>query len=201
MPTGYTAGIKPEGGVTFEQFVMGCARAFGALVTMRDDPADAAIPDEFKPDADHRDRIEAAEQRLLDITAMPLDVAARHAAESHAEAMRRHADREREAAAQRAAYEAMLAKVRAWEPPTPDHQELRSFMLSQIRESIEFDCRVYEPPAAMSGADWHRFQMREAERGLAYVRNEAAEDVERARQRTEWVRALRKSLRAPAGAS
>ena len=37
MPTGYTDKIKD--GITFKEYAMGCARAFGALITMRDNPA------------------------------------------------------------------------------------------------------------------------------------------------------------------
>ena len=45
MPTGYTAGILE--GETFEQYALQCAKAFGALVMMRDEPSDAPIPDQF----------------------------------------------------------------------------------------------------------------------------------------------------------
>lgn len=49
MPTGYTAGVK-DGTVTdFKAFVMQCARAFGALIDMRDDPSDVPIPKSFAP--------------------------------------------------------------------------------------------------------------------------------------------------------
>lgn len=48
MPTGYTVGIADGKITTFEQYAMTCARAFGALVMMRDDPFDAPIPEEIK---------------------------------------------------------------------------------------------------------------------------------------------------------
>ena len=32
-------------------------------------------------------------------------------------------------------YETMLAEVEAWQPPTPDHEELKRFMADQLRES------------------------------------------------------------------
>lgn len=37
MPTGYTDAIKD--GISFNQFILSCARAFGALITMRDEPS------------------------------------------------------------------------------------------------------------------------------------------------------------------
>ena len=47
MPTGYTAAVKD--GITFEQFAWSCARAFGALIDMRDSPTGAPIPQRFEP--------------------------------------------------------------------------------------------------------------------------------------------------------
>ena len=41
MPTGYTHDIPA--GITFRQFALNCARAFGANIAMRDDPADKPI--------------------------------------------------------------------------------------------------------------------------------------------------------------
>ena len=51
MPTGFTCDIKD--GITFERFALNCARAFGALINMRDDSLDAEIPDEIKPSDHH----------------------------------------------------------------------------------------------------------------------------------------------------
>ena len=62
MPTGYTAKIAD--GQTFEEFILSCARAFGALVEMRDEPADAPIPEEFKPSAYHTTQIGVARAKM-----------------------------------------------------------------------------------------------------------------------------------------
>ena len=63
MPTGYTATLM-EKGQTFQEFIMGCARAFGALIEMRDSPNDAPIPDKFEPSDYHAKRlIESREKR------------------------------------------------------------------------------------------------------------------------------------------
>ena len=44
MPTGYTYDLYDGKDIEFPDFVMKCARAFGALIEIRDDPMDAAIP-------------------------------------------------------------------------------------------------------------------------------------------------------------
>ncbi len=53
MPTGYTQAIVDNPNLSFKSFVLQCSRAFGALVTMRDDDNNAPIPDEIKPDDYH----------------------------------------------------------------------------------------------------------------------------------------------------
>lgn len=49
MPTGYTADLHDGKDVTFDQFVKQCARGMGALVTLRDAPWDAPLPERFEP--------------------------------------------------------------------------------------------------------------------------------------------------------
>ena len=53
MPTGYTLELYDGKDITFEEFVLKCARAFGALINMRDEPRDAPIPERFEPSYYH----------------------------------------------------------------------------------------------------------------------------------------------------
>ena len=46
MPTGYTADIQDGKITTLREYALSCARAFGALIMMRDDPHDAPIADD-----------------------------------------------------------------------------------------------------------------------------------------------------------
>lgn len=54
MPTGYTHKIKD--GMTFKEYALRCARNFGALMDMRDDPMDAPIPI-FTPSGYHEEKL------------------------------------------------------------------------------------------------------------------------------------------------
>ena len=53
MPTGFTYKIKD--GISFEEFIMRCTRAFSALVCMRASSIDSAIPKKFEPESYHKD--------------------------------------------------------------------------------------------------------------------------------------------------
>ena len=64
MPTGYTAGVQ-DGTVTdFSEFALQCARNFGALVTMRDDPWSTPIPERFEASEYARTAVVEAQQKL-----------------------------------------------------------------------------------------------------------------------------------------
>lgn len=67
MPTGYTAPIYEGKQITFPEFAMQCARAFGALIDMRDDPMDSPIPDAFVPDTYHARELVKAREQLADM--------------------------------------------------------------------------------------------------------------------------------------
>lgn len=194
MPTGYTAAIAD--GITFQQFALSCARAFGATISMRDEPADAPIPDEFPPTNYHLNALATSRQqieRLKALTAAEADVRALETANLYAEA-RRNSIAEREAL--RAKYEAMLQQVEAWEPPSNDHVQFKNFMLSQIKDSINVDCSNYHlsPIVQLTGQQWRAQQIADFEQTITYHEKAHAEEVERCRARSEWVQKLKASL-------
>jgi hypothetical protein len=198
MPTGYTAPIYEGKDIAFPEFAMGCARAFGALIEMRDDPPGTPIPEEFTPSSYYRENLQKARLRLAEIEAWDDERWAAEAARSHEEAVRDITESNARREALRRRYEAMLAQALAWQPPTPDHGELASFTVSQLRESIERDCFVTEMPEPLSAAEYKAREIASAHHYIGYYEREQAGEEERARGRTEWVRALRASLEAKA---
>lgn len=192
MPSGYTEMISR--GVSFQEFALGCARAFGATISMRDDPPDAPIPDEFEPSDYHLKKIEDAKARLYDLQRMTPDEIRTAAEKAGRELVAYWTGSNDRKAELRAKYEAMLAEVESWTPPTPEHEGMKKFMRDQITESIRWDCSSSGAPEPKDAPAWHAEQIALAERDIAYHTKEHAEEVERCRQRTEWVRALRRSL-------
>lgn len=197
MLTGYTADI--EKGITFEQFALRCARNFGALIMMRDEPLDAEIPEKFEESSHYREALEKAERALAVIERLtPEECAAR----ANAEHMERAAFARKELEKNnqlRASYEAMLAKARTWEPPSNDHQGLKDFMTSQIEESIRFDCSgdYYQQimaENALPGDVWKVAKTQELRETIRYYREEVEKERERVAGRERWVRQLRESL-------
>lgn len=194
MPTGYTSDI--EKGISFPQFAMQCARAFSALVTMRDEPMSAAIPEEFPVTTYHQERIAEAEKRLSDLKETSIEQAEQHARCYFDKAVAEYDRILTKRADLLAKYDAMLAKAQAWMPPTPDHQGLKDFMVQQIAESIKWDCdtKYLTTPTLMTGREWLTMETSFALRNLEYHRREHQAEVERTTGRTAWVKALKASL-------
>lgn len=195
MPTGYTAPIAD--GINFEQFVMGCARGFGALIMMRDEPADAPIPERFEPSDYHLRKLEELHAETDELaTLSPSDCDAR-AADEYAAAEVRRLDRLMEMDALRDKYKAMMEAVDAWTPPSQDHVHLQQFMRKQLTESTDFDCDASyyasETPR-LTGPAWLEQRLEKARRDIAYHEQQHKEEVDRTNQRNEWLRLLRESL-------
>jgi uncharacterized coiled-coil protein SlyX len=194
MPTGYTHKVC-DGEITeFSDFAMSCARAFGALITMRDDPMDKNVPDEIAPETSYYD-MQVAEnlKRMGEVQAMTNAEADVAAAAEHAAALASRskylADKDEEAAR----LNAMLMKVRKWHPPTPDHVEMKSFMIDQLTISMPGS---YAPsmPVELDGQTWRKKTIDDLSETIVRHRQEIAKEVERAAGRTKWLKALRSSL-------
>lgn len=196
MPTGYTAGVADGKITTFRQFALQCARAMGALVMMRDEPFDAPIPDEMRPDTKYYDeRIAEARAILERLPTLTAEECEAEAEKAHAEALAAHDRHQAERRETQARYEAMLEKVRAWTPPTSDHVGMREFMQEQLVESIRFDCGTSSPPPVKkSGREWRLEQIEAASRRLQYMTAERAKEIARTAERNAWLKALRESL-------
>lgn len=195
MPTGYTSSI--EDGISFEKFVLQCSRAFGALIMMRDEPTDAPIPDEFLPSDYHLKEAEKAKTKYHMLNYFSIDSAQERIKKEYEEAMKEWDDRVRHKLNLKLKYEQMLDKVRDWEPPTSEHYGLKEFMIQQITESIKWDCEIYEqykPVLETNAVKWIDEQKAKHLKDLEYHEAEYAKEVDRSKNRTEWVRALKKSL-------
>ncbi len=196
MPTGYTAAIKD--GIAFKQFAMNCARAFGATITMRDDGGDGSnIPERFEPSDYHLKELREAQNELAVLSLMTPEGAAKRASEDYEAAEARRLEALREKRELRAKYEAMLAEVKAWKAPTPDHIQFRNFMLEQIGSSINFDCgeSCYDKPTQrLTPEEWLSAQRSKIESDIDYHTKNYAEEVERTEKRNAWIKALRDSL-------
>jgi len=197
MPTGYTADI--EKGISFEKFVWNCARAFGDLVMLRDDST-APIPKKFEHDNFYSDLLTKAKLELHRLCKLTDAEVRAEADKENAAEIERIRKRIEDKALLEQKYKAMLEKVKAWTPPSPDHIHLKEFMISQIKESIQFDCDVSGYSLNMERVTpdlWHATRLEQARRDVMRYTDEVAKEEKRAADRTRWVQQLRYSVGEP----
>lgn len=197
MPTGYTADVQDGKIITLEQFAWQCARAFGALIEMRDDPQGAVIPERFKPDTRYHDaEIANAEGEIGRLEAMTEADADLAVSAVYASAVKARDEYAAEKKLRRERYETMLGKVRRWRTDK-EIASLRDFMIEQLESSIRFDCSDHIYPAApdmLSGAEWRKRSLSEARRSLARHKAEREKEIERVAGRNAWLAQLRADL-------
>ena len=196
MPTGYTAIIDDNPSVTFEQFLWRCTRAMGACVMMRDDPFDTPIPESFQPSDYYPNRIaemQAERDKVALLTDEECDVEARKAFDEEQSANTSYAV-ERTTSSDR--YDAMQKAVEGWEPPTPDHQGLKDFMLEQLNTGRPYS---YTPSQSklLSGVEWKQEKLQRLDENIRDCTAENEREIQRTNERNEWLKQLRESVPPP----
>ncbi len=194
MPTGYT--IKIEEGCSFEEYVWCCARAFGALITMRDEPFDAQIPEKFKPSKYHTEALEKANQELIHLDGLSKEQIAEAIEKERQETEAINAQYNCENEKKNTRYKAIREQVEAWQPPSFDHVDMKRFMLEQI--DMCYPISKYQRTIPQSNPEtWLEEKKQKANRDIEYHTTELAKEIERTNSRNEWLKQLRQSVPQP----
>lgn len=198
MPTEYTVPLYEGKGMTFEQFALRCARNFGALVDMREEPLDAPIPEEFQVDDFYQKEYEKAKADYENFKQHPpTDEELEEAYVKYVQRETDHANKaNEEAALMRQRYEAMLEKARRWIPPTPEHVNLRNFIIDQLKQSMDFDCNEYHPRISEK-QKWMEYERsgKAYKDGLQFSKANLDRATKTCAARNVWIKDLRDSLR------
>lgn len=194
MPTGYTAEITSNPDFTVRQFIINCARAFGACMHQRDE-ASTSPPRHREMGTFEAERVKKTEAALAESASTTLEQAAALAKADFEAKLKHWRESYERRGRDRCAYLEMRQKIEAWTPPTEEHVDLRKFMLSQIDDSIRFDCD-YDWPAPLPEAPavWLAAHRERDERALASAKKGLADETERVRKANAWIDALYASL-------
>lgn len=197
MPTGYTSNIKD--GINFNKFIMDCARAFGACVTMKEDSKDTRIPKEFEVSTYHEEEIKKTLKETETINNMTVQEARKRATEDRIKEKKYNNKCLSEAVSLRKKYDNMLRKAKQWTPPSKDHVGLKNFMIDQIEESIRWDCNldyyIGKKIKLITGLQWLKNKITKLEGDLYYHIQAKKEERDRVDRRNKWVKDLRESLK------
>lgn len=195
MPSGYTCGVQDGTIKTFREYALQCARAFGACIMLRDDPLSPDIP-EFKPSTYHAENSSRDRSSLRRVNAMTADEVQAACDAEYTKACESRLKSLERIAVDRARYEAMLLKAKAFVPPTSEHAEFAKFLVTQLEDSIKGDCSTdyYAEPVRKTVDEWKREKLASLTKSIQYHEDEQANENERTKQRNEWVNALKEQL-------
>lgn len=194
MPTGYTAGIEDGSITTLEQYALTCARAFGATISLRDEPMSTPIPDEIE-DTDsqyHICEIKEAEQKLQKLHGLAANEIEKLTNEFIEEQKVFVATNNEEQAKIKLSYEKMLTEIGVWKVPATLNG-LREFMIEQIelcKDSLYF----YFDEEPITASEWHSKQIKKFTNSIEYHTKELEKSKERNDERNAWIKALKTSL-------
>lgn len=175
---------------------MRCARAFGAALDLRDEPCDVALPDEIKPNPYYKEWLDNARATFSSLEKISVSEASSKACdEYHAELLEYNsacADKERI----RNNYNYMLAESARWQPPSADHVNMKEFMISQLEDSITYDCTAehLSLPARLSAEEWLNKNKMTALKDIEYHSTRLLEESTRAEKSMLWIKQLKGSL-------
>jgi hypothetical protein len=201
---GYT-GIFDNGSPTFAEFVWRCARAFGALIHMRDcdwnAPLQMSGEEERGGYSYYKEGLARAKKDLQRYEKMTLAQAQDILDREYRERQREVKETIVKKRALKLRVDSMLVQVQAWTVPTPEHNGLKEFMVEQLEAVIKHDCdlsyseRTLAEPKT-TAKEWLKnhieWEKQDVKRYTEEVNKEGG-----APKANDWIRALQKSVPNP----
>jgi hypothetical protein len=102
------------------------------------------------------DAIKEAEDQIATIQTWSTEEAERQAEQHYREQLRHYHTHNQKQQALKNRYERMKSLVEAWEAPSPEHENFKSYMLKNIQESLDHDVRPFNAPRHLNGEDYVR---------------------------------------------
>ena len=196
MPTGYTAGIIDGTTKDFKDYAKLCMRAFGATMHMRDDSFSEKYR-EAKPSKYHIEKLEALREQkrelaktddatLLEKTRKKLEI-------DYKDNLKRIEKTKNI----KIKLERFLQEAISYEEPTTEHEEIKSFMIEQLKSTLAFDAdySFYEKSNLQIKAKLNNLnatvirleKLRDIEKDITYHLKSNKQEIERCEKANLWV--------------
>ena len=201
MPTGNTAPIyEGEEGFTPARYIARVARGFGAMIHLRDHPSGDALILPRNDDQYYRTQLAIKQQELAAAMDRSKDEWAQLRAEE-TEKVKAYNEKSRaDWHRRRTDYLSYIEAVKAWVPPTDEHVKLKEFALSQLEESLQFDCghEPYEQSLPADNLDTYiAKEVEKLAKAVSYNSEHLAKIASAQDGRRVWIQQLADSLGLP----
>ena len=191
MPTGYTAAIAQ--GITFKEFAVSCASAFGALFEFRDVPLQD-LPTTLPEDPHRKKEIAKYKKKLQQLEAMSNEDIQKEINARYKVDLAYHKKSEKEKRDLLKKYKEMLVKINQWKPPTKEHDSLKDFMRQQVELSM-IDCRpsTYKPKKE-TVENYKTERKTDIENSIRYHKTRLKTERKELKKQLNWIVKLKTSL-------
>lgn len=199
MPTGYTYSVQNGEVTELKEFMLGCAKGFGAFIHMRDDG--------ISPDIKYREvgeyyprRLENTKREFEEFKLLSDEEIQKQLDESYERRIKEQKEGLKRFDEQKQRYLDMIDKVKEWIPPTEDHIKLKEFALEQLNSSLEFDCsdssRNYylQEPFKDTVEEYRVYKIKSYLKDLEYYSKSYRDELESVEKANKWIRDLIESL-------
>jgi hypothetical protein len=198
MPSNVTQPLYDGESLSFPEFAARTAHMVGPWVAYdRDAPLGAPLPDSFESSSDdYREKwFQESALELARVASWTPEEANQHAHSRNLSMLKSHLQSVRAARIQQKRYEFMSAQVAAWQPPTEEHEAMRTAMQRQLDETFGFYLRLdHKAPTKVTGEKYREETLHFL--AVKVVRDFAELDVNRARieQDSEFAKVFKDSL-------
>lgn len=190
MATGLTYPIYNGTDPSPRAFFVRCMGQFGAYFDLRDSSeTPKRIEGEFDA-SPYEERVRRARAELDAVESRDDAWWDQEALRTNAANVCRNQQAETEAMAARHRYEKVLLEVEQWEPPTAEHQGYKDLMLSQLKSSMDTDCRALLSRTDLTGPELRDQRLEAARWSLDHAEKETEEARTRFESRKAWANAI-----------
>lgn len=196
MPTGYTYGVQNGEVTELKDYILQCARNFGACVHMRGEDFNSK-PKLREVDNYYLRKLEEANKKLEEYKLKSDEDFYQEMIQLYKKRNKEKQDyaKEKEICKQR--YLDMLEKVKNWKAPTKDHINLRKFAIEQLESSIDFDCshsEYLEPTPIPTLDEYKQWELNGIIKDINYYSKAYQDEIENTNKANKWITDLYYSL-------
>lgn len=202
MPSGYTS-LLADNKLSFKDFALLCTRAFGVAISMRDDPISKPVPEKFEPDDYHYKEMIRYTNKVKELESLKRKEAIDWAKNEIKIRMQEIESCSKDDTSKQNLdhYKKILAEAKAWEP-AEDFLELKKFMISQIEETIKWDCSYkndyykeeIDKLNDLDPFEYYKSRIESYKKDILYHSKQWTEELERIDRNNKWLKELREEL-------
>ena len=200
MPTGYTSYVQ-DGKITeLKDFMLLCAKNFGALIHMKDEGLNCEI--KYRQVGEYYPRkLEEVKREFENFQKLSDGEIQKQLDENYESRVRDKEESLKEFDKRKERYLDMIEEVMCWNPPTENHIKLKEFALQQLKDSLKFDCcddmrRYYlEKPKKETLEEYKQEKVKEYLKDIERYAKEYRNDLESVEYANKWINDLINSFK------